>query len=164
MNAQPGSRRLETALGLLCAVPVAVILGLTFLDVFARYLFAAPIRGSVEIIEFAMALVIFGALPLVTRSRGHVTVGLLDGVLGSRAARRAKQLLCDGLSVLALGLLAWRLAVHAGGELHDASRSIVLGLPHAPLSYALCALALLSMALMAALMWRGDDPAARGAA
>lgn len=163
MNRPPGPRWLEAALGLLCALPLAVILSVTFLDVFARYLFAAPIRGSVEIVEFAMALVIFGALPLVTRSRGHVTVGLLDGFLRTGAMRRAKQLLCDGLSVLALGLLAWRLWVHAGGESHDASRSIVLGLPHAPLTYTLCALALLSMLFMAALTWRGDAASGKSA-
>lgn len=149
------SRWLETALGMLSALPLALILVVTFVDVFARYLFASPIRGSVEIIEFAMALVIFGALPLVTRGRSHVTVGLLDGVIGSGPARRAKQLLCDGLSVFALGVLAWRLWVHAGGQLQEGSRSIVLGLPHAPLSYTLFALALLSAALMAVLMWRG---------
>ena len=155
MNHSIGASRLQTALGAISALPLAVILIVTFVDVFARYLFATPIRGSVEIIEFAMALVIFGALPLVTRSRGHVTVGLLDGVIGNGAARRIKQLLCDALSASALGLLAWRLWVHAGGQLAESSRSIVLGLPHAPLSYALFALALLSMVLMLALMWRG---------
>jgi TRAP-type transport system small permease protein len=134
MTRLAASRWLETALGMLCALPLALVLVVTFVDVFARYLFSSPIRGSVEIIEFAMALVVFGALPLVTRSRGHVTVSLLDGVVGSAAARRAKQLLCDGLSVLALGVLAWRLWVHAGGQLAQGSRSIVLGLPHAPLS------------------------------
>jgi TRAP-type transport system small permease protein len=163
MIRSPGDHRLETALGLLCAVPLAVILAVTFLDVFARYLFSAPIRGSVEIIEFAMALVIFGALPLVTRSRGHVTVGLLDGVVGTGAGRRIKQLLCDALSVIALALLAWRLWGHAGGQLEEASRSIVLGLPHAPLTYVMFALALLSMLLMLALMWRGDARTGRGA-
>lgn len=148
---------------MLCAVPVAVILIVTFLDVFARYLFASPIRGSLELVEFAMALTIFGALPLVTRSRGHVTVGLLDGIVRTAAARRTRQLLCDGLSVFALGLLAWRLWVHAGGQVTGESRSVVLGLPHAPLTYLLFALALLAMLLMAALMWRGDAARVGGA-
>lgn len=156
MTSSESSGRLDSALSLLCALPLAVILVVTFVDVFARYIFAAPIRGSVEIIEFAMALVIFGALPLVTGRRGHVTVGLLDGVVGSGTARRVKQVLCDSLSVLALGLLAWRLWVHATGEVQEASRTIVLGLPHAPRTYALCGLALLAMLLMLRLTYRGD--------
>ena len=77
--------------------PLALIVLLTFADVFARYLFARPIRGSVEIIQYAMALVIFTALPLVTRHRGHVTVSLVDKLLSGRAAW-VRQLVCDALS------------------------------------------------------------------
>jgi TRAP-type C4-dicarboxylate transport system permease small subunit len=145
-------RLLDRALGLLCAVPVALIVALTFADVFARYLFAAPIRGSIEIIEFAMALLIFTALPLVTRHRGHVTVSLIDGVVRG-TVRRLKAGLCDAVSTLALALMAWRLWVQAGGDLDAGNRTMMLGLPHAPLVYAMATLAALSALLMATLTW-----------
>jgi len=148
------TRLLERALGLLCAVPVVLIVALTFADVFARYLFASPIRGSIEIIEFAMAMVIFVALPLVTRHRGHVTVSLIDGLVHGWG-RRLKSGLCDALSTAALALMAWRLWVQAGGDLEASNRTIILALPHAPLVYAMAALAGLSAGLMAMLTWQG---------
>lgn len=148
----------ERALGLLCALPLALIVVLTFADVFARYLFAAPIRGSVEIIQFAMALVIFTALPLVTRARGHVTVSLVDGVVRGAVAR-FKQLLCDALSLLALGLVTWRLWLQAGDDVRDQTRTIVLGWPQAPLTYTMCAFAALAALAMAGLLWQGLRPA-----
>jgi TRAP-type transport system small permease protein len=154
----------ERVLGFACALPLALIVVLTFADVFARYLFASPIRGSVEIIEFAMALVIFTALPLVTRRRGHITVSLVDGLLKGRAGH-VKRVLCDLLSATALGVLTWRLWLQAGSDVRASTQTIVLGLPTAPLTYALAAFALLSLGAMLWLLWRnlqGDAQAAGG--
>lgn len=143
--------RIDRLLGLLSAVPLALIVLLTFADVFARYLFSRPIRGSVEMVEFAMALVIFTALPLVTRHRGHVTVSLIDGLVRGRAAS-IKRLACDALSALALGLMAWRLALHGADDFEANTRTIVLGWPQAPLTWAMAALATLSAMVVVAKM------------
>lgn len=125
------SDRLDKALGVLVALPVGLIVVLTFVDVFARYLFAAPIRGSLEIIEFAMALAIFAALPLVTRDRGHVTVTLVDGAV-PRAWRPLHRALCDTIGAAALALLSWRLAAQALDDVQAGTQTIVLHLPKAP--------------------------------
>ena len=151
--ATPASDRLDTALGVLVALPVGLIVVLTFADVFARYLFAAPIRGSLEIIEFAMALTIFAALPLVTRARGHVTVSLVDGAL-PRAWRPLHRALCDTIGAAALALLSWRLAAQALDDVQAGTQTIVLQLPKAPLAFAMSALAALSALLMLLLAWR----------
>ena len=145
-------------LSLLSALPLGLIVVLTFADVFARYLFSSPIRGSVEVIQFAMALVIFTALPLVTRRREHVTVSLVDGVLRG-GARRVQQVLCDAISLVALAVLTWRLWVQGGDDLSADSRTVVLGLPQAPLTYAMCAfagLATLYMMMLLTRQVRGD--------
>lgn len=134
---------IDRALGLLCALPMALIVAVTFADVFARYLFASPIRGSVEIIEFAMALVIFTALPLVTRHRGHVSVSLIDGVVHGVAAK-VKRVACDLVSATALVLMSWRLASHALDDAQAGTRSIVLQWPQAPLTALMAALAAVS--------------------
>lgn len=151
---------LERMLRILCALPVGLMVVLTFADVFARYLFAKPIRGSIEIIAFAMALVIFAALPLVTRRRGHVTVSLIDGLLHGRA-RRIKAVVCDAIGTAALALLAWRLWAHALDDLESGARTIVLGWPHAPLTFVLAGCATLATLALATLSWqsligRGD--------
>lgn len=120
----------------LSAFPVAVIVALTFADVLGRYIFAAPVTGGLEIIEFSMALVIFIALPVVTRQRGHVTVELID-TLFTGWKQRLKLVLCDGISALALGILTWRLYLQGVDDLESRSATIVLNLPQAPLSFAL---------------------------
>ena len=140
-------------LGLASAVPLALIVVLTFADVFARYLFARPIRGSVEIIQYAMALVIFTALPLVTRHRGHVTVSLIDRLVSGRGAW-VKQALCDALSLVALALITWRLWAQAASDTASGTRTVVLGLPQAPLAYALCLFAGITTLVMARMLWR----------
>jgi TRAP-type C4-dicarboxylate transport system permease small subunit len=156
MDAAPTPGRRDAAdqiLSLLSALPLGLIVVLTFADVFARYLFSSPIRGSVEIIQFAMALVIFTALPLVTRKREHVTVSLVDGVLRG-GAKRVQQVLVDAISVFALGVLTWRLWLQGGDDLAADTRTIVLGMPQAPLTYAMCAFAALATAYMLMLLAR----------
>lgn len=148
MNLQ---NRFESGLATLCAIPCALMVVLTFIDVVGRYVLSAPLRGSLELIEFCMALVIFTALPLVTRSGGHVTVGIFEG-RGSPLARRLLSLVCDGLGALALGIMCWRLWVHADAARETGARTMVLGLPEAYLGYSMALLAGLSgLILVAAL-------------
>ena len=151
--------RLERLLGVLCALPLALIVLLTFADVFARYLFARPIRGSVEIIQYAMALVIFSALPIVTRHRGHVTVSLVDRFLKG-GVERVQRIACDALSTIALALITWRLWEQAASDLQGNTRTVVLGLAQAPLAWLMCAFAALATLVMAQLMWRSLRDAA----
>lgn len=141
-------------LGWLSTLPVALIVVLTFADVFGRYVFSSPVRGSMEMIEFAMALVIFTALPLITRERGHVTVSLIDGLFKSAASQKIKMVLCDAVSALALGLLTWRLYVQGLDDLQSNAATVVLSLPHAPLSFALTFFAGLTTCLVLALIWQ----------
>jgi TRAP-type C4-dicarboxylate transport system permease small subunit len=142
------------ALGWFSAMPVALIVILTFADVLGRYVFSSPVRGSSEMIEFAMALVIFTALPLITRQRGHVTVSLIDGFLRGEGSRKIKMVLCDGVSAVALGLLTWRLYLQGLDDLESGSATIVLSLTHAPLSFTLAAFAALTTCTVLALIWK----------
>lgn len=138
---------LDRWLGILSSLPLGLIVALTFLDVFARYLISAPIKGSLEIIQYAMALSIFAALPLVTRHRGHVTVSLIDGLLGA-VAMRVKTILCDLISLLALLLMSWRLWIYAGESIEEKQQTIVLALPQGPLVYILAVFAALTSLLV----------------
>ena len=130
--------------------PVALVVSLTFVDVFARYLISMPVKGSVEIIEHAMAVLIFSSLPIVTHNRGHVTVSLIDGLF-SGAAKIAQKTFCDLISASALGLLTWRLAVQGFEDLDGSSPSVVLGLPQAPLVFAMSIMSLVATLLALAL-------------
>jgi TRAP-type C4-dicarboxylate transport system permease small subunit len=92
-------------------VPALLLLGIALLtcaDVVLRYVFNAPIAGALELTEFAMAAVIFAALPLVTLRRENVVIDLLDGRIQASTAARMD---AGALIVAAVcnGFLAWRL-------------------------------------------------------
>lgn len=61
------------------------IMGVMFADVVGRYVFNSAIQGGFEIIAYLLGMLIFCGFALVTRSEGHITVGLLDGVFHGRA-------------------------------------------------------------------------------
>lgn len=142
-RSSPTAGSFDWLLGVMSAGPLALILVLTFADVLMRYLFAKPIPGSSEIIQFAMAMTIFAALPVVTRQRGHITVSMANGLFNG-PMRLVKVLTCDAISLLALALIAWRLGVQASEYVESKAASVVLGLEMAPLTYAMCAFAVLT--------------------
>lgn len=147
-STSPTGDWLDKGLGLLCAAPLALIVVLTFVDVFARYLFSNPVQGSTEIIQFAMALSVFAALPLVTRHGEHVTVDLVTHTL-SRRPRAALQLGAEVASGVALALIAWRLWVQAAENAASNTTTMVLGWHMSPLGYAMCGFAALSVIMVA---------------
>lgn len=147
MPAAPDTDRLDRTLGVISALPLALIVGLTFADVFARYVFSRPVPGASEVIQFAMALTVFAALPLVTRHGGHVTVDLFTQALRGRW-RSLLRVPCELLSGVALALVAWRLWVQAGEFAANETATIVLGWGMAPLAYAMSAFAALSVAIV----------------
>lgn len=146
--------RFDRALGYACAAPLFLIVALTFFDVFARYLFASPVQGSAEIVQFLMALTIFAALPLITRHHQNISISMVDGLLKG-AARRAQQVLIDLASFSACGVIAWQLVLQANEYARIGNKSIVLGLPMAPLTYVMAAFAAATCAVIALQVWKG---------
>lgn len=144
----PGADPLDRALGLVSAIPLALIVALTFSDVFARYFFARPIPGAAEIIQFSMAITIFAALPLVTRAGGHITVDFFSYAL-KPDKRVYLQLPCELISGIALGLISWRLWTQAVEHSQNDTMTLVLRLPMAPLTYVMAGFAALSVVAVA---------------
>lgn len=134
-------------LAFISTLPLALIVILTFCDVFARYLFAHPIPGASEIIQFAMALAIFTALPLVTGTGGHITVDLFTYALNKRQ-QLLLQLSNELFSGVALAMIAWRLWVQAEEYAESQTASIVLGLQSAPLAYVMAVFAAVSVVVV----------------
>lgn len=153
-------RGFELVLGLICCVLMLLIVGLTFVEVFMRYLFARPIRGAEEIIQFAMGTMIFAALPLVTARRGHVTVSLIEDTVKG-GMKRAVDIIVDVSSLAAISLIAWRLFVDAAGRLETADATVVLNWPRAPLVYAMATLAAITALVQLGLLWQRISGAGR---
>lgn len=104
------NKLLELLCGLLSGIALFAIMALTFFDVLGRKLVSNSIPGSLELTELLMVVVIFGALPLVSRRGEHVEFDSLDPYL-PLWVRRAQwvlvQLLCSA-ALLALAWLMWR--------------------------------------------------------
>lgn len=103
-----------TGLDALCGVIVTAVMtgivALTVVDVVARYWFNESIEGGFEITELLLVLLIFSALPLVSRRNAHVTVDLVEHFL-SGSVRRISDILnhiVTGLVFLAMAYFLWR--------------------------------------------------------
>jgi len=80
---------------------------LTFFDVSGRKFLSHSITGSLELTELFMVVVIFGALPLVSRKGEHVVFDSLDSFWPAGFVKFQKSLvnfLCS-MALLALGWL-----------------------------------------------------------
>lgn len=136
---------------MLCGGALFGIMALTFFDVAGRKFLSQSIPGSLELTEGLMVVVIFAALPLVSRRGEHVVFDSLDPYLPSavrRAQRVAVQLACAA-TLLALGILMWKTA----GTFMDAGETTVfLKIRKAPFIYGMAAMCALAGAVHVALV------------
>jgi TRAP-type transport system small permease protein len=101
-------RLVEALLGVAASVILLVMMGLTFVDVVARYVFNRPLAGAFEVTELLLLVLIFAGLPLVTYADEHALMDFIDRPLGPRATRvlqRLVQLLCAATMGLLAGLV-----------------------------------------------------------
>jgi TRAP-type C4-dicarboxylate transport system permease small subunit len=105
---------------------------LTGLDVLLRYLFARPIKGTYELTELVMCVLVFFGLAYTAANEGNVSVPLVV----SRLPQRAQALIAAIGSFLSMGLvfvMAWRAFVQAGIYRNQNLTSAILHFPISPL-------------------------------
>jgi TRAP-type transport system small permease protein len=149
-------RAMEPLLGVIAGVLLFSMMSITFVDVILRYLFNAPLRGSFEVTELMLVVLIFAALPLVSRREEHVVMDFLDRYLPRwiyRALRVLEHVVCAAV-MAGLGALLWQKAGKLGAYGDTTS---VLRIELAPFVYAIALLifitALIHLGLMF-LRWR----------
>lgn len=103
-------------LNILSSVALAVLLVATFVGVIMRYVFAAPILGSNEIIQLASVALVMLAMPSAAQQEEHIRVDVFDGVIGP-VGRFIGDILSRGIATYLLGLLTLR----AWAKLQDAA-------------------------------------------
>ena len=126
----------------LAGAALIAMLALTTADVLGRYLFARPLAGVIELIQYAMVIVVFAALPVVTSKEQHISVGLLDGRLHGAARRIQKGLIAVTCAVV-LAVLSWTLFETAGSMREQGD---VIGFLRLPIFLAAYLMSALSMA------------------
>jgi TRAP-type C4-dicarboxylate transport system permease small subunit len=105
---------------------------LTGLDVFFRYLFARPIKGTYELTELVMCILVFFGLAYTAANEGNVSVPLVV----TRLPKRARAVVAAFGSFLTMGLvlvMAWRAFVQAGIYENQNLTSAILHFPIFPL-------------------------------
>jgi TRAP-type C4-dicarboxylate transport system permease small subunit len=119
------NKLLDLLCGLLSGIALFAIMALTFFDVLGRKFLANSITGSLEMTELLMVVVIFGALPLVSRRGEHVEFDSLDPYLPAwvrRAQAVLVHLLCAAV-LLGLAWLMWGTGAQFG-ETHETTAQL----------------------------------------
>jgi len=156
-------RGMEPLLGAIAGVLLFCMMCITFVDVVLRYLFNAPLRGGFEITELMLVVLIFAALPLVSRREEHVVMDFLDRYLGPRLYR-ALRALEHVVSAAVMSGLGWLLWQKAGKLAAYGDTTSVLKIELAPFVYAIAVLIFVSALIHLGLVfarWRKPQGEAR---
>ncbi|MBX3599754.1 MAG: TRAP transporter small permease [Rubrivivax sp.] len=146
-------RRLTTLLTGIAGLALFAMMVLTFADVFARKFLPNSIRGAVELTELLMLVMIYVALPLVSRAGEHIVFDLLDRVLPAALLRwqqRLSHLLVAGLFGGA-GWLVWERAQRTA-SLGDITSALEIRL--APFHYVAAVMLTITALVHLVLAWR----------
>ncbi len=139
--------RLELLLSLFAALVLFALMVLRCVDVVGRYVFNAPVPGASELTGLGLALLIFGALPIITAYSEHVSVGLLE-LIGGRHTRRVERAVLLLTSLVALSLMAWRLWDEARSLASYGDGTSYLNVPLAPFAYFMSVMTALAVAVV----------------
>jgi len=89
------------------AATLCVVVLLIVVDVTGRYVLRMPVRGSVELVEVMMIIIIFGGMAATALAKGHVRVDVLIG----RFPPTAQLVITACANLLTVGIVAiisWR--------------------------------------------------------
>ena len=154
-------KTLELLCGLVSGIALFAIMALTFFDVLGRKFLDNSIRGSLELTELLMVVVIFGALPLVSARGEHVEFDSLDPYLPDwlrRAQAAFVHVLCGGVMLL-LAWLMWR----TGGQfLENGETTAQLLILKAPFMYGMAVLCGITGVVHLTLVGKLQDQRAEG--
>lgn len=154
MLEQVGKWLLTAVAGLLlCAMTV-----LTVVDVVGRKYFTAPVPGAFEATEVMLALAIFAGLPIVTARSEHISVRLFVDLLPP-LVQRILSFVCDLLVAFLLGFGAYLLYGRGDTLAQFGDATILLGIPLAPVAFALAALSALAALVAFFKLFRRSRPA-----
>jgi len=120
--------RLRVAQLRLAAVALVVMMCVTVVDVFFRYVFNNPIRSSYEMVEGAMVLFVFNGMSTSFLQRRNIVIDLVDSFAG-RNVVKALIRLSDLLTVAVLALFIYAMLTPALQSYGYGERKLELGLP-----------------------------------
>lgn len=148
-------KRLSTLFTGIAGVALFAMMVLTFADVFARKFLPNSIRGAVELTELLMLVMIFVALPMVSRAGEHIVFDLFDRMLPTGWLRWQKRI-AHGVAVVLFGGAAWIVFQRAQRTASVGDITSALEIRLAPFHFVAAAMLALTALMHLWLAWRVD--------
>jgi TRAP-type C4-dicarboxylate transport system permease small subunit len=120
--------RLRVAQLRLAAAALVVMMCVTVIDVFLRYVFNSPIRSSYDMVEAMMVLFVFNGMSTAFLQRRNIAIDLVDSFAGRRIVGALIRL-SDVLTVAVLALFIYAMLTPALQSYGYGERKLELGLP-----------------------------------
>lgn len=136
----------ERVLASIAGLCLFAMMALTFVQVVWRYFLNTPVTGGEEIQSFLLGLIIFTALPLVTRRERHIAVRSLASLLRGRAVQVQHALVLAG-TVVGLAFEGYLLFDQGQSMREEGTLTTFLDVPLAPAAYVLATLAWIAAAM-----------------
>jgi len=129
-----------------------VLIGMSLVSIIGRKLFAAPIRGDMELVEMGAAIAIAAFLPLCELRGLHLKADAFT-LWASVRLKRLLDAFAHLLLLVAAGVLTWRTALQVMAAHRYGDESTLLSVPMwLPLSCIVPSLALLALCALARLL------------
>ena len=96
----------------LAAIALMVMMSVTVADVFLRYIFNSPVRGSYDIVEAMLVVFVFNGMSTAFLHRKSITIDLIDS-LASRPFVAALIRISDVLSIVTVCFFSYAMIVPA---------------------------------------------------
>jgi TRAP-type C4-dicarboxylate transport system permease small subunit len=104
--------RLQRAQLRLASGALVVLMMITVVDVFLRYVFNRPIRGSYDIVECMLLIFVFHGMAAAFFGRRNIVIDLIDSFAAARIVAALIRI-ADVLSVVVLVLIFWAMITPA---------------------------------------------------
>ena len=108
-----------------------VMMGLSMVDVFLRYVFNQPVPGGMELSEYMMVILIAFSLPYTGLIKRHITVDLIISRFSPRV-----QAIVNSITTMAslcfFSVVTWQSGLYVKATVHSGWKSPMLGIPTFP--------------------------------
>lgn len=126
-----------------CIISLTVLVLITVVDVFGRYLLGIPLPGTSEITEIILGVLIYIGLPYISKKEEHISVSLLSNYLPNNV-KILHKILINFIVALLLLVIARQLYLHGIDLKSYQEVTTFLEIPKAPIAFAMALLTVLA--------------------
>ena len=117
-----------------CVLALSILVIITVVDVFGRYVLGLPLPGTSEITEILLAILIYIGLPYICRDEGHVTVSIISNSLKYSLAR-IHSVIINAICFIILLIISKQLYDHGINLYSYNDMTTFLEIPKAPIAF-----------------------------